>query len=244
MTNPHLTAIAVGIGSFAAGAAVGYKVAEKRLATEFEERLERETAEMKTFYTSIERKKFATPQEAVEELMPKEASEVLSAYGPGETEMRVPIAYDKIKPVKTDSAKPSVTITNITQTSTDEIEVEAIVEKSVFAKAELRDVSKPYIISQEEFMENAPDYIQNTVTYYRGDNVLADERDDPIEEIEKVVGLDCLVSFGKDSSDDRAVHVRNEVLQLDFEVLLHEGSYATEVLGVDPIQPARRPSGR
>lgn len=104
-----------------------------------------------------------------------------------------------------------------------------------------RASGRPYIISVSEFMENDPQYQQNTISYYQGDGVLADERDQPIPDKNSIVGEQNLVRFGEGSGDDNIVFVRNDRLEVDFEITQSLGTYSEEVLGVVPTQPRTRP---
>lgn len=229
----RLIATAVGLGSFVAGAAVGYKFAEQRLAAEFEERLEKESAKMRVFYRNVPGKKFATPEEAVEELvLAEEASKALKDYTGGDNQA---VAYHKV-------VKSEVKVDKKPEPTEEPPVLIDLPPENVFAKPE-RDPEHPYIISQEEFMLNDTGYEQSSLTYYEKDERVTDERDDLIDDVERVLGLDFKVNFGTDSSDPNAVHVRNERLHMDFEINLDKSSYSLEVLGVDPT-PVQRPSGR
>lgn len=223
--------VGVCITSGAIGFIVGYKAAERRLIAEFDERLIKETAGMREFYTAT-KKPYATPQEAAAKLIvDKEADEVAVAT---QTAYHKIVVKEKYTP---DPAEVQAQMNAVVDFGDqDEVAV------NIFSTDD-RDIGKPYVISQEEFMENAPGWQQVTLTYYRGDNALVDEREDMIENREKVIGLECLDLFGQHSSDPNVVHVRNEQLGLDFEVVLHETSYAEEVLGADGPAPDL-PSGR
>ena len=207
------------------GFIVGYKIAEKRLSDQFEERLEKETKGMREFYTAT-KKPYATPQEAAAEL-------IVESDQPTEEDVKaVKTAYHKI--VTQEKYQPEM----------DPVVDfgEQVVASNVFSKNE-RDPEIPYIITQEEFMQNDQDWQQITLTYYAGDNVLTDHREDVIEEIEKTIGPDAILSFGINSSDPHTVHVCNEKLGILFEIVQHESSYTKEVLGVDAQAPDL-PSGR
>lgn len=223
--NPRL--IATAAGSFLAGGAVGYFVAYKRLSADFDKRLESETAEMRTFYTSVGKKKYPTPEAAVADLISEdpEAEAALKEYQAGDGT----IMYNKV--VKS-SVKAKETLIDIPEGG--EV-VEPVVERNVFESK--RDPNNPYIISQDEFMQNDPEHDQVTLTYYEKDHVLADERDDVIEDQAATTGLDAFVNFGIDSSDEHIVHVRNERLRMDFEICRNESSYAREVLAEEETQP-------
>jgi hypothetical protein len=229
--DPRVAFAAGSILGLAGGAFAGYKYAVRKLGTEFEERLERETAELRTFYTNVDKKKYASPEDAVKDLIkdkdPK-AGLALEEYAGGPKA----VAYDKI--VKEDPPKVPEDAKE-----GDEVVVETtqVVERNVFRQAKVVDPKKPFMISQEDFMENPDDYHQVTVTYYAKDNVLTDEKEDVIEDIEATIGLDCLVNFGNGSSDPHTVHVRNHNLDLDFEIVRNESSYSREVLGLDDDNP-------
>jgi hypothetical protein len=96
-----------------------------------------------------------------------------------------------------------------------------------------RTPDEPYVISQEEFLLNETGYSQDTVTYYAGDGALADEADQEIPMIDPILGEENLERFGHGSGDSRTVFIRNERLSTDFEVIMSDGKYAHEVLGLE-----------
>lgn len=117
------------------------------------------------------------------------------------------------------------------------------------AKADLdlakRSTDEPIIISSEEYFQNEQDWTQSSLTYYAGDDVLADERDQAISDVDRIVGCDNLTQFGTLSGDDNVVYVRNSTMHHEFEITLSTGSYKAEVLGLDdtPRGLQRRRSG-
>jgi hypothetical protein len=227
MDRQSVVLLGVSVGTGAVGFFVGYKVAERRLSDQFDERLEKETKGMREFYTAA-KKPYATPQEAVADLIIEKGNEALAADK---------TAYHKI--VQTEG-----------YTSSDGDKAETVVDfgeqpvvvANIFSKNE-RDPEIPYVISQEEFMQNERDWEQITLTYYDKDNVLTDNREDVIEDPERVLGPEAIKNFGLQSSDPNVVHICNEKLGLMFEVVRHQGSYAQEVLGLDAAAPDL-PSGR
>lgn len=100
-----------------------------------------------------------------------------------------------------------------------------------------RTTDKPFIISKEEFEDGDLEYGQNTLTYYQGDAVLTDEHDKPILDI--TVVLESNLRFGNASGDKNIVYIRNDRLEVDFEVVQDLGYYTEEVLGV-PRQEQRK----
>lgn len=79
---------------------------------------------------------------------------------------------------------------------------------------------KPYVIAPEEFGEL--DYQMISLTYY-ADGVLADHLDDPIEDVDSVVGIDSLTHFGE--YEDDSVFVRDDESEIDYEILLDARNY-------------------
>lgn len=234
MNSQNITLFLTSAATLFVGAGIGYMVAERRLSVRFDERLEKETADLKTFYTTVPTKKYATPEDAVKDLVPTEIVDALQDYQgveAGRKPQKVP--YHLIGKGKVSDEE----IHEMTEPTGPEV-----VQTNVFSDPDaLRgDI---YVLTAAEFEENDPDYIQSTLTWYAKDGVLADERDDRIDEIEATIGVKAIQSFGKLSNDPNVVHVRNLVLQLDFEIVRNDSSFAYEVLGEEYV-PTERPSGR
>lgn len=77
------------------------------------------------------------------------------------------------------------------------------------------DNSKVYVISQDEYGEN-DDYELRELTYY-ADKFLADEYDELVEDVDKIIGWEKLNALEESNVD--AVYVRNDELKVDFEIL-------------------------
>lgn len=122
----------------------------------------------------------------------------------------------------------------------DDSEDEEVVTMNVFSNQEPSDEDildksgrksgRPYIISHDEFFDGELDYMQNSLTYFEGDDVLTDERDQPIHHMNKIVG-ETNIQFGKASQDPNIVYIRNDELEVDFEVCRSTGKFTEEVLG-------------
>lgn len=203
------------------GAAIGYKVAEKRLGDQFDERLEKEIAPMRTFYKSVD-KKFDTPEDAVAALITEEFQIVSNTRDDQQK-----VAYHKIvKPYEPEDENYAEGM--------DE-EVPETVQGNVFEQQ-----GKIQVITQAEFEQNESDWMQSTLTYYEKDNVLTDVRDDIIEDPLPIVGDAALQNFGKYSDDPNTVYVRNSTLELEYEIVRSTGSFAQEVLDEqEPIVTVR-----
>jgi hypothetical protein len=93
------------------------------------------------------------------------------------------------------------------------------------------DKSKPYVISEEAFGELADEGFETmSITYYIGDGVLIDDRDQNIPNILMTTGPLSRDSFGGISGDDRIMYVRNHKLEHDFEIVLHDGKWTDLML--------------
>ena len=92
------------------------------------------------------------------------------------------------------------------------------------------DMEKPYVISPDEYGE-MDDYDLYSYTYY-ADKVLADENNEPIEDVDSIIGLESLKHFGEYGDD--SVYVRNDELKADYEILLDDEKY--EVLFPRPME--------
>jgi hypothetical protein len=82
--------------------------------------------------------------------------------------------------------------------------------------------TKPYTIPPDEFGE-ADGYGVETLTYY-ADGVLTDDWGNIIENVDELVGVDSLKTFGE--YEDDSVFVRNDDLKCEYEILLDNQKYS------------------
>jgi hypothetical protein len=101
----------------------------------------------------------------------------------------------------------------------------------------LRTEGGTYVIHKDEVGDT--EYAEMVLSYYAGDDVLCDEQDRIIDNPEKLVG-NCLEKFGHGSNDRNVVHVRNEALAIDLEVIKSDKTYAEEVHGLKHEDPPRK----
>lgn len=87
---------------------------------------------------------------------------------------------------------------------------------------EVKGVARPKVISPIDF-DTVDDYEVYTLRYF-ADGVLADEMGNIIEKVDDMVGRDSLDHFGE--YEDDSVHVRNDALQCDFEILRDLDKYS------------------
>lgn len=84
------------------------------------------------------------------------------------------------------------------------------------------EMDEPYVISPAEFGDQ-DGYETESLTYY-ADGVLTDEYDEPIEDVDDIVGLESLDHFGE--YEDDSVFVRNDGRRTDYEILLDTRRYS------------------
>ena len=225
-----LTAAFSALGGAAVGAKVAIAKLEDKLREEADLQLQEKIAEAKVFY---KKDSFKTAEEALQILHP-------GAAGAQKGELELAADAALVAYAAQDVARAQNEFSNNPPPTGrgDLIEI----SKNVFTDAkipgefdpetEIRDPDKPYVISKDEFEQAEFDYDQVQFTYYSGDGVLANEMDEEVPNIEKSVGSDNLLRFGQGSGDPHIVYVRNASANMDFSVVLSEGKFAFEVLGL------------
>lgn len=91
-----------------------------------------------------------------------------------------------------------------------------------------RSREAPYVIHVDEFSNDEMDFRQETLTYYAGDDIMADSADTPIYDYQGLMGT---LKFGHGSGDKNVVYIRNEAIRMEWEILRESGSFEQEVLG-------------
>lgn len=81
----------------------------------------------------------------------------------------------------------------------------------------------PYVITPEEYGEE-DNYETETLTYYADGVLTYYTTDELVEDVDGMIGSDSLSHFG-DYEDD-VVHVRNDSLKIDFEILRDEQKFS------------------
>jgi len=218
-----LLVVGVALISAAAGGAAGYQLAVRRLNDKYNEQMEEEIERTRTYYES--KTKYPTPQDAVKDLIGDAAIAAVDHREPTNEELERVVQKLKYNAVEGGVAPPMEfdPRQNVFNGASDE-------DESFEAEVASRDRTRPYIISVRENRENEEEYDNVTLTYYRGDDVLCDDKDEPYDI--KYVGEENL-RFGHRSNDPNAVYVRSERLKANFEILLSTGKYSVEVLGLD-----------
>lgn len=203
--------VGIGVSSFLAGGLIGLIVGKKRAEVVYKKHVNDEITKSLAYFSSKE----------YFDKWCKEVEETNNA------EIIAEARYDE-----TDDDDISEPVTSAEETKSETPMY--IIDEDGFDYGEEipnRSADAPYIISSDEFMEGECDYIQNTLTYYEADDVLADEHDEAIENVDKLVGNLNLTKFGHGSKDPNLVYIRNEAIEVDFEIVKNKRSFASEVHG-------------
>lgn len=229
---PWVIPTAVGVGSFGAGFAAGYFVKKRQdSVTYYNVDASQLSFEFGATTADVERAKL-------------EFDTDVESSGGGEPERREPL-----EGISTADPKPDPSTITVDEDalaaleSPDEADeedpVDTVTTTNVFAGAlegwdydvELaqRKSDAPYVIHKDEFFADEMGYDQQTLTYYDGDDILADEQQTPVYGHERLVGE---LKFGHGSGDPNVVYVRNEQRQAEYEILFDPGAFSREVLGI------------
>lgn len=241
LTNREMVIAGIGVG---VGAGVGgtatYFIFNKKLSTRWEQYAEREINVMKIYYEEkkedLEKIQQSIANQPKPDLTNVGQMAEVSGIITGERYSRV--EKEAIAEAAAVEAAEDEERRNVFTGPPDTPEWDYAVE------VRSRRPDRPYVIHRDEFMEGKdPDAWQSgSLTYYEGDDVLADESDKIIDaDRESVVGDANLSKFGYGSGDPNVVFVRNEVMTIDIEITRSTGTYAAEVHGfIEHQEPRRR----
>ncbi len=231
--------VTVGVSVIASGG-LTYLLSKKKFQAKYEKIAEKEIAEAKTFYSALNKKEeFSDPTSALENIESYTGKVKDLKY------VSVPSAHPALQRMTTIEDGEADELVEIGEVLTKDAEKSAKEVRNVFADAipaennnfdyeeelKTRSETAPYVLSHDEFYQGVKDYQQNTLTYFEGDDVLTDDRDQPINETEMTVGDVNFQRFGHGSNDNNIVYIRNDRLEIDFEVIRSQGKYVQEILG-------------
>lgn len=83
----------------------------------------------------------------------------------------------------------------------------------------------PRMISASEMLNQKQWYSKVTLTYYAGDDVVADDQDEPLEDPMDIIGEHFKEFFGMNEDEPDIIYVRNDDQESDYEVAKVETSY-------------------
>lgn len=227
------SALGAAIGT-ATGALIAFKIAYKKAEKKYEELADNEISDIRDHYTS----------------------KLNAAMG----RVNKPDVEELVTSLKYTSERPSIHVDEFTLPSEDQEEEKDITEEAgvvynIFEETEKettndswdyavevknRKATVPYVIHVDEFTSDESDFEKVSLIYYAEDDVVADVRDNVIEDQELVVGIDNLNKFGHGSSNPNVVFVRNEYLKQDMEITYNDSSFAEQVHGFKHSDKIRR----
>ncbi len=226
--------------SFVAGGASVYFITIKRIEKKYDEIAQTEIEEAKGYYSRLHKKgDFADLRQLANEYI-----ETIDKAGYSSVEIdEVAVVEEVVDETSEEELEDEDVSTNENYRSAGTTTNNIFVSRTSSRPEQPSDDEEdPYVITHDEFYEGEKDYAQASLTYFEGEDLLVDETDRPIEDVDAVVGSDNLSRFGRGSKDPRVVHVRNDKLEVDYEIVLSKGNYAEEVLGfIEHSEPKGRP---
>lgn len=247
LRNRWVQTVSVGVGTFAGGMALGYILGKKRMEKGFV--IYEESEQLVLGYEVVDddgqeqvvsrTEPITMGIDGIEELKPSDEDhedEDVSVTeeepeAEPETEIESDDEEDEIREPFPEMVEPEDDEEEI-----KEEDEEAV--RNVFASSGVdwdhdqevanRTDLEPYIIHQDEFMNDEMGFSQSTLTYYNGDDILADEQEVPVYNHPSVVGE---LKFGHGSNNPNTVYIRNMRMRTEHEILLFEGYFEREVLG-------------
>lgn len=234
--HPMRTPVATGIAALGVGIAIGYILGRKRKIELYEV-----PAQM-TFDFSPELREDMEMTIPDEELILRRDNQELVLKRP---RLAPPLKSSAEEEVATGEGFVESLLKSVATEPPVEEEPEVITH-NVFAgtddewdyeeEAKNRGPELPYVLHKDEFYENERDFLQTTLTYYAGDNIMTDEDDKPVYNHGTTIGE---LKFGHGSGDPNVFYVRNIKNKAEYEIIHDPGLYSIEVLGLEIEDNAR-----
>lgn len=245
--SPALT-----IGAFLIGAGVGGGLAfiftKRKLETKYSQLADDEIAEMREHYqakgraleaeagktdlsTLVAEKGYISPEPETSSSPPmavQPPKSVIEDDTAGERPDDSAMAENAVEGPQGVKAKGEVAVRNIFS----DREKAVVPEWDLHAELRRRTPDRPYVIHYDERHE-MEEYSEVSYTYYAADDVLCNERDEVIDPAQRddLVGEANLERFGHGNPDPMIVFIRNDNLEIMYEVIKSPNSFAEEVHG-------------
>lgn len=229
MRRDYIVLAGVSAASLTVGGAVGYAVANRTLKTKYDQLAHEEIVEAKRYYATLHKKDgFETAEMAAAALLPPTVSIEVAAVAPVLKDNRI-VAYDQILTKAEYGTSSSKESHNVFAARDEGLEEPSDIVLD--DEQENRQSGEPYVITVDEWGDGEFDWPQQNLAYFEGDDVLVDEKDDVVDDADKLVGIVNLTRFGHGSNDSNVVYIRNPQLEMEFEITRNWGEYAKQVLG-------------
>ena len=223
-----------GAAGFAVGSGAAYMVLRKSLVHHYALLVEQEVAEVKTHYndrlkTQLSGMVSALPDAGHPFVGHLDESRLVAGESGDPDDGNAAMGAPEPDPLEGFEDDPGESADDPEEVDADGTSDPVPADQAVPAPVR-RDIRKPYVISADEFAETPPGWQQLSLTYYAGDKVLTDEKDEPIKLIAKTTGPLSPLSFGGVSGDPHICYVRNQTLEADLEIVLDRRSYVDVIL--------------
>lgn len=232
---PIVAGVALISGS--TGALVAHKVTKKRLTDEFGEELRRELDIQRTLakVPPIEElsEKEKQLQTAAEQVMDEYLGEVIVVDDEEEEEgLPEPAPERKVYNIAADRSGAPLR-------SVEEERAAVFIQPhdgGLFKyddEIPNRSEDEPYVISEDEYINQEKGYETACLTYYKLDDSLCDDKEILVDNVDMLIGTENLKRFGHGSTNEDVVFVRNDGIGMEFEIEQVNRSYKTFVMGFE-----------
>jgi hypothetical protein len=207
----------------AAGATATFVLVYRRAQTKYSKIADDEIAEMRMHYQA----KIKASEATAQKLTP--VKEIVAERGYAEPDEPPPMVVKPPTVERQEEPPPPVEVeTRNVFEDADAVDF----EWDWHEERKSRSPDAPYVIHYDERYETEG-YSEVTLTFYDGDNVLCNEHDEIVDpdDIDRLVGEKNLYRFGHGSNDAAIVYIRNDQLEILYEVIKSPNSYAEEVHG-------------
>ena len=227
MNNDIFKVLGGFVGGLAIGGLVGYFVQKKTLEVKYANIASAEIEDVKEHYRLVRKEGYEPPQVTVDiPEKPEEYDQALKDLGYTSDD-----APGTVKNIFDHAAVSEEYAKSFEKQEEEDSDVPDSYFSELQEMIEKRNPEEPYVISVGEFQEG--DENDNVVlTYFEGDDNVVDESNVIVPDVNRLIGEEALTMFGKFSEDKNIVYVRNERLNLDFEIIRDHRSWTDSLLGI------------
>ena len=194
-----------GLLIFGIGAAAGFGSGYLIFKNKYEKIADEEIDEVKKYYLEKDLKRLNEAEKMAE--TNEKMKEAINSGVQKAKEEKDKIDYSKINDEST----------VIEDKKEDDEEVRAEEESP-----EEEEPTKPYMKTEDEFLNDKNEYEKLSLTYFTVDDTLADDCDEMVD-VEETISTDIYNQISE--SDDGDYYVRNPILQVDYEIMKVDQSY-------------------
>lgn len=212
---------ALGVGA-ACGFGLGYVVAKNRFEMKYKKLADEEIEEMKVYFRHRE--------QATEARLKAPLNEVMDYLGyQKDSDFSEPSEESLVNPDQLPLEEVPPEVPEETRNVFEDTSSDHVWDYAVESRIRSANPGRPFVIHLDEFGEEGRQTV--CFTYYEEDEILADDRDEPVDNVDELIGLENLNRFGHGTDNINILLIRNETIELDIEIAKSGGSYAEDVKG-------------